>query len=56
MIIKMVINYILIKDPAIYMLTDSWMKKWQQYLYNTKMQMKRNFILGLPPPGKILNN
>ncbi|KAM3143115.1 hypothetical protein pb186bvf_004701 [Paramecium bursaria] len=43
-------------DQRIYVINEEWFKQWQSYLYNSKNQLQKNFILGYPPPKEINNS
>ena len=38
-----------------FLIHEEWLKKWQTYLYNSKVSLQKNLIFGLPPPDEITN-
>jgi len=45
-------NYSTIRCKVI---DENWIKGWQKYLYHSKIQLQKNNIFGIMPPGEIKN-
>lgn len=43
-------------EASNYVLASAWINEWESYLYAARLQIKKNYVLGLPPPQRINNS
>jgi len=43
-------------DQNTYMINNTWVQQWKEYLYNQNKYFKKTFLRGKKAPGKITNN